>query len=96
MRRNVSADDNRATKAMGSVACERVLRYLRLTGFCREGRRIRIHTSDDRQTHWLLTYAVSSLEDPSRDFMHASIVVEKGNGDIYSFPSRARQPDEQK
>jgi hypothetical protein len=42
-----------------------------------------------QQAVWL---GVSSLEDPSRDFMYASIVVEKETGYIYSFPSRARQP----
>ncbi len=75
-----------------SGECERVLRYLRLAGFSRSGECIRIHAIDDRGTHLLLTFAVSSLEDPSRDFMHASIVVEKETGDVYSFPSRARHP----
>jgi hypothetical protein len=88
----VSANDDRRAETPYSVACERVLRYLRLAGFGREGRRIRIHASDDHQTHWLLTFAVSSLENPLRDFLYANIVVEKETGDIYSFPSRALRP----
>ena len=87
---NAEADHRSGTPL--AVACQRVLRYLRLAGFGRGGRRIRIHASHDRETHWLLTFAVSSLEDPSRDFMYASIVFEKKTGDIYSFPSRARLP----
>jgi hypothetical protein len=35
---------------------------------------------------------VSSLEEPSRDFLYAGIVAEKETGFVYSFPSRARQP----
>jgi hypothetical protein len=40
----------------------------------------------------LLTFAVPSLEDPSRLFLFANIVVEKETGYVYSFPSRARHP----
>jgi hypothetical protein len=89
VRRNAETENRSGTPL--AVACERVLRYLRLTGFGRGGSRVRIHASHDRETHWLLTFAVSSLEDPTRDFMYASIVVEKATGDIYSFPSRASQ-----
>jgi hypothetical protein len=88
--RNTEAETRNETPL--AVACERVLRYLRLAGFGRGGRHIRIHASNDRETHWLLTFAVSSLEEPSRDFLYASTVVEKETGDIYSFPSRAQQP----
>jgi hypothetical protein len=72
--------------------CERVLRYLRLVGFGDGGRRIRIRSSSDRGTHWVIGFAVSSLEDPSREFLFASTVVEKATGDIYDLPSRSRQP----
>jgi hypothetical protein len=75
-----------------AVACERVLQYLQLAGYRRGGRSVRIHASNDHDTHWLLTFAVSSLEDPSSDFIYASIVVEKATGYVYAFPSRARQP----
>jgi hypothetical protein len=85
----VSSHDSAATYA---VACERALRYLRLVGFGQGGRRIRIDATADHGTHWYLTFAVSSLEDPSRDFMYAGIVAEKETGFIHSFPSRARQP----
>jgi len=69
-----------------------VLRYLRLVGYAQGGRRVRIHATTDYGTHWYLTFAVSSLEDPSQDFMYAGIVAEKKTGFVYSFPSRARQP----
>jgi hypothetical protein len=82
--------DNAATPH--AIACGRALRFLRLTGFGRGGRRIRIRSSTDHATHWYLTFAVSSLEVPGRDFMRAGIVAEKETGCIYSFPSRARQP----
>jgi hypothetical protein len=92
MGRNPSTEDRSGPATPYTVACERVLRYLRLAGFARGGRRIRTHASDDRGTHWLLTFGVSSIEDPTRDFMHASIVAEKETGFVYSFPSRSRQP----
>src|SRR5437764_144703 len=92
MRRNVGAEKRSVGATPHGVACERVLRYLRLVGFGRSGRRVRIHASKDCETHWLLTFAVSSLEDPSRDFLYASIVVENETGSIYDFPSRAQQP----
>jgi hypothetical protein len=91
VRRIADAEDG-AGSTPYAVACDRVLRYLRLVGFCRGGDRVRIVNTDDRGTHWLLTFGVSSLEDPSRDFMQAGIVAEKGTGFLYAFPSRSRQP----
>jgi hypothetical protein len=70
-------------------ARKRVLRFLRLVG-CPGN--VRIHTSNDHGTHWLITYAVPSIEDPSRIFQYASIVAEKQTGYVHSFPSRSRHP----
>lgn len=92
MRRNVNVEYGAGGATPYAVACERVLRYLRLRGYGRGGRRVHIHASQDHGTHWLLTFAVPSIEDPSRIFMYASIVAEKETGYVYSFPSRARQP----
>jgi hypothetical protein len=64
-----------------------VLRFLQSVGYPRD---VYIHASQDHGTHWLLTFAVPSIEDPGRIFMYASIVVEKGTGYVYSFPPRAR------
>jgi hypothetical protein len=66
-----------------------VLRFLRLVGYPRG---IRIYASRDHGTHWLLKFAVPSIENPGRIFTYASVVAEKGTGYVYSFPSRARQP----
>jgi hypothetical protein len=92
MGRRANTESRRGDAPPHATACERVLRYLRLAGFGRGGRRVRIHAAADHGTHWYLTFAVSSLEDPSRDFMSAGIVAEKETGFVYSFPSRSRQP----
>src|SRR5829696_5924405 len=92
VRRDLNAGDAHSATAPYEVACERVLRYLRVASYGRGGRRVRIHASRDHGTHWLLTFAVQSVEDPSRIFMYADIVAEKGTGDIYRFPSRTQHP----
>ena len=70
-------------------ACQLVLRFLRLS----DGRKnVRVHSSKDQGTHWLITYAVPSIEDPSRIAQYSSIVVEKQTGYVYYFPSRSDQP----
>jgi hypothetical protein len=70
-------------------ACERVLRCLRLSWHRND---VHIHSSKEYPTHWLITYALPSLEDPSRIFLTAEIVAEKQSGAIYRFPSRSREP----
>jgi hypothetical protein len=92
MRRDLSHTEHGGAIPPCEVACECALRYLRLVGYGQGGRCVRIHASDDRGTHWLFTFAESSLEDPSRNFMYANIVVEKETGHIYDFPSRTLQP----
>jgi hypothetical protein len=92
MGRSAKPETQRGSAAPPATVCERVLQYLRLAGFGRGGRHIRIHATADHGTHWYLTFAVSSLEDPSRDYMYAGIVAEKETGFVYAFPSRARQP----
>src|ERR1700756_3368642 len=92
MGRKVKAENRSSAATLDAVARERALRYLRLAGFGRGGRRVRIHASEAHGTHWLFTFAVSSLEDPSRDFMYANVVAEKATGYVYAFPSRAPQP----
>jgi hypothetical protein len=86
--KSIVANDGCAAIPYAEV-CERVLRYLGLVGYPRD---VRIHASKEYGTHWLLTWAVPSIEDPSRMFKYASIVAEKQTGHLYAFPSRARQP----
>ncbi len=71
---------------------DRVLQWLRLTGYTREGQRIRLRGVADHDSHWLITFGVSSLEDPRRDFMVHWIAVEKETRWLYAFPSLARRP----
>jgi hypothetical protein len=70
------------------VAWVRALCYLRCVGFDREGQTIRLKNTTDYGTHWLFDFGVSSLSDPSRDFLQHSIVVDK-TGCVFDFPSRA-------
>lgn len=69
-------------------ACERVLRFERLNG----NTGVFIHRSKELDTHWLLTYAVPSIEDPSRVFQYGDIIVEKHSGNIFYPPSRSERP----
>ena len=71
-------------------ACERVLRHCRLSI---ANSRARIHVSKDYVSHWSTTYAVPSLEDPSRIFKYASVVVEKNTGHLFHPSSRGPQVD---
>jgi hypothetical protein len=71
-------------------ACDRVLRFLRLSSASANAQ---IHSSKDDGTHWLITYAVPSLEDPSRIFMYASVVVEIDTGHVFCPPSRGPKVD---
>ena len=69
-------------------ACESVLRFCKSVNI----REALIHSSNEFDTHWLITYGVPSLEDSSRIFQYGSVIVEKQTGYLYYPPSRSAHP----
>jgi hypothetical protein len=71
-------------------ACKRVQLFCRIV----KGRDVLIRSTREYDTHWFVTYGVPSLEDSSRIFQTATIIVEKQTGHLYYPPSRSERPIE--
>jgi hypothetical protein len=83
-----SGIQRRVVMATFVEACESVLRFRKSVS----GREALIHSSNEFDTHWLITYAVPSLEDSSRIFQYGSVIVERQTGHLYYPPSRSAHP----
>jgi hypothetical protein len=70
-------------------ACEIAMRFCRIIHRRDD---VLIQSSKEYDAHWIVNYGIPSLEDSSRIFLHASVVVEKQTGYLYYPPSRIPLP----
>src|SRR5215216_4052393 len=80
--------DSSARVITFAEACERVRRFCRIV----RRRKVLVHSSRELDTHWYITYAVRSLEDSTRIFQYATMIVEKLTGHLFYPPSRSAHP----